>query len=1265
MKNPVDIIFAFPAHLTNQSTILSNLLQSTSVHRIFVVLPEDAPYDLPSDSNRCQLIRCNHLYCSHLIQLIAPLLTAPYTLFSLSMHRIEFGYRCIERFVQCAEDSHPHHDNQHIMIYSDRYDENGLHPVIDYQEGALRNDFDFGSLQLFDTDAIRQFVNENSEINYNYSAIYALRLFVSRQGRIVHLCEPLYKETEHDLRTSGEKQFDYVSPNQREVQLEMEQVCTYHLKKIGAWLMPGFYEDLPIDTNLYPVEASVIIPVRNRIRTICDAIESVLSQKTKFTFNIIVIDNHSDDGTVEVLKKYTNNNHIVILTPDSKDLGIGGCWDLAIRSSYCGRYAVQLDSDDLYSTVHTLQQMIDAFTEPQTAMVVGSYRMVNFELQTLPPGLISHNEWTEDNGRNNALRINGLGAPRAFRTNIIREIGFANTSYGEDYGIGLQISRRYRIGRIFSELYLCRRWEGNSDATLSIDKQNKNNFYKDSLRTFEVLARQKKNQEFAQPLNETILSHFLEEQLSKWTLAHNNLQALRKEVKVRHFKEEDCRLDVQFNPARIVSTGAKVDNQSIENRPCFLCEKNRPKEQISIPILNNLYVLINPYPILPSHLTIATRQHTPQSIDEFVSNIGYLAQQLPQHLLFYNGPRCGASAPDHAHLQAGARGIIPIERDWAYYDSQLEQIYSCTPTHDQQSSEGIYLLHQYICPAFVVKTKTLAMNARLLSRLAHEIAQTTHRDEADINILTWKNANKLINVVFVRSKHRPNCYSVTGEEHYLISPGSIDMGGLIITPRISDFERITPALIRNLLNEVSASHSIYKLICKHIQQWSVHDHFLIAHIPSRKLQVGIMQNDVVSFTLQGTYTMNGITAQGSQKVSLERNQLIWRGSTYFSLFFSCNSSTTNYFILEGVTIGKNFHWEKQVNQSFKGDLELKVHDNHILVINHIGIEEYLKSVISSEMNSQSPLEMLKAHAIISRSWVYSQMLRRQLVLEKNTIPLAKEGNLTWQDQSDHTLFDVCADDHCQRYQGIVFDKTKTLIDKAIESTQGQIITYEGRLCDARFCKCCGGITERYSCCWDNTEYAYLHPVSDSPITYNDLPDLSQEENAYKWIHSQPKAFCNQEGTSLLKKILKSYDQETCHFFRWKTILSQNQIKHLIEERTGTNIGNILKLIPLKRGNSGRIYELRIEGTQGFLQVGKELTIRRLLSPTHLYSSAFVIETADVNPITRVPGSFILYGAGWGHGVGLCQIGAAALAEQGYNHLDILKQYYTNSTIAFL
>lgn len=412
---------------------------------------------------------------------------AEYAMLYLSESLINMGLFAEERFLQIADDSRA------SMVYADYYEEREdalqPHPLIEYQEGSLRDDFAFGPVLLVRVSAWREALL-SLKTEYEFAGLYALRLALSRIAPIVHIDEYLYSVKEIDTRASGEKIFDYVNPRNRQVQIEMEKACTEHLKVIGAYLSPVFKEiDWSKDSASFAVEASVIIPVRNRVRTIRDAIKSVLAQKTNFDFNLIVIDNHSTDGTTEAIGEFASDSRLVHIIPERKDLGIGGCWNTGVHHPACGKFAVQLDSDDVYSSENTLQKVVDTFYEQQCAMVVGTYRMTNFAMEEIPPGVIDHKEWTLENGRNNALRINGLGAPRAFYTPLLRTINLPNTSYGEDYALGLRISREYRIGRIYDVIYLCRRWEDNSDASLSVEKMNRYNFYKDKLRTIELRAR--------------------------------------------------------------------------------------------------------------------------------------------------------------------------------------------------------------------------------------------------------------------------------------------------------------------------------------------------------------------------------------------------------------------------------------------------------------------------------------------------------------------------------------------------------------------------------------------------------------------------------------------------------------------------------------------------------------------------------------------------------------------------------------------------------
>ena len=729
----------------------------------------------------------------------------PYTLVCRTKQHVRLGSRALERMTDYL--SVPSCG----MVYADRYEETEgelrPHPVIDYQAGSVRDDFDFGSLILYRTEALKQAVFEiSTESDYTYSASYAVRLALSRRYSLTHIREFLYTETETDTRRSGEKQFDYVDPRNRSVQIERETVFTRYLKKNGAYLPPVEHR-IDLNEGDFPCEASVIIPVRNRVRTIDDAIRSVLGQETTFHYNLIIVDNHSTDGTTEAIRRYAGEKKIVHLIPERTDLGIGGCWDLAIRDARCGRFAVQLDSDDLYSGPDTLQRIIDTFHKEQCAMVIGSYRMTNFSLETLPPGIIDHREWTSENGHNNALRINGLGAPRAFFTPLLREIGVPNVSYGEDYALGLAFSRRYRIGRIYDVVYLCRRWEGNSDAALSIEKVNRNNAYKDSLRTLELAQRRAL---IAQG-KDLPGNCFFKQQLAHWELARTNHEALD-HIQTRRIQLGDNVVFIQFNPARAVSTCAKLDQASIAKRPCFLCLENKPAEQDSLRIeLDEPFDLrINPYPILPNHLTISSERHQPQTLAGKTERQlpGRLVEWLNEHFapgyaVFYNGAKCGASAPDHFHFQAARMQDIPLILQW---DRLME---TATLVGQASLSDGnmcrSYRIEGYTCPiqAFITEG-TSASDVRLIEDYLHSLPLHPNEDEPRYNLFAWTDEKRGFTVAYIpRDKHRPSCYTAEGETQRLVSPGALDMAGLIVTPRREDFENLTEEEIRQIYQEVS------------------------------------------------------------------------------------------------------------------------------------------------------------------------------------------------------------------------------------------------------------------------------------------------------------------------------------------------------------------------------------------------------------------------------------------------------------------------------
>ena len=723
-----------------------------------------------------------------------------FILLYIKPYPLQLGYKAIERMADyLMADSAG-------MAYADHYimkeDTRLPHPVIDYQKGSVRDDFDFGSLIMFRTDIFRKATEcLKTQKDYMYSGLYALRLAVSRISKIVHIREFLYTEVEDDLRKSGEKQFDYVDPRNRAVQIEREEAFTYHLKKIGAFL-PQRTKLINTNEGHFEYEASVIIPVRNRVKTIDDAIKSVLEQVTDFKFNIIIIDNHSTDGTTECIDRYKDNKKVIHLVPERTDLGIGGCWNLGIDHPECGRYAVQLDSDDLYSSPHTLQTIVDKFRTEKCAMVIGSYRMTNFSLETLPPGVIDHKEWTDENGHNNALRINGLGAPRAFYTPLLREIRVPNTSYGEDYALGLAFSRNYRIGRVYDVVYLCRRWEGNSDAALSIEKINQNNSYKDSLRTLEINMRQ--------GLAKREAEDFTAGQFGKWELCRKNHEAL-KDIKTKCFNIDGNLIKVQFNPARAVSTLAKLDKSSIEARPCFLCMKNKPEEQDSINIDAGMKfsIRINPYPILTGHLTISSEEHIPQTLaDKAEMQLpGKILEKVEDYFgqgyaIFYNGAKCGASAPDHFHFQAAKKEDIPFISQW----NELFKSATCNGSTKMENGDTCYsyTVNSFVCPIKVFTSLSGNIDTGLLLGYLDSLPKHEGESEARYNMFAWREQDDVFCAAFFpRDKHRPSCYFAEGGEQIFVSPGALDMAGLIVTPREEDFNKIDETDIKKIYKEVS------------------------------------------------------------------------------------------------------------------------------------------------------------------------------------------------------------------------------------------------------------------------------------------------------------------------------------------------------------------------------------------------------------------------------------------------------------------------------
>ncbi len=1261
MREKIDLFLPFEALEKGEETLLE-LHENKTVQHINLLVSSDfaSQHQVPEG---CTFVVIDRMESSNTVMSIAENTDADYLLLCTRMASVRWGLYALERFLRTADDTGA------VMVYSDHYslEEGALtkHPAIDYQAGSLRDDFDFGSLWLIKSQALLDYVAQTDRVDYQYAGLYDLRLYLSRKGEIFHLNEYLYTEAELDTRKSGEKQFDYVNPRNREVQIEMERACTAHLEKVGAIVDTNFYRQPDFDEQDFACEASVVIPVFNREKTIADAVKSALSQKTNFPYNVIVVNNHSTDSTGEILDSI-DDGRLIQIVPGRTDLGIGGCWNVAVNSDHCGKFAVQLDSDDLYSSPKTLQKIVDAFHEQKAAMIIGSYRMCDFDLNTLPPGLIDHKEWTEDNGCNNALRINGLGAPRAFFTPLERQIQIPNTSYGEDYALGLAFSRRYRIGRIYDELYLCRRWGGNSDAALSVERVNANNLYKDRLRTMELKARQQMLQGKADIMEDSSISRFFNRQLEMWEDARHRFRDL-KHVEVRQLSDQ---LKVQFNPARIVSTGAKIDKHTLGERPCFLCERNRPKEQMTKQIDDHFQLLVNPFPILPVHFTIPATKHQPQSIYRHYGEMHRLLSLHSELMVFYNGSKCGASAPDHLHFQAGTSGVLPLQTNWQRLSRNLTDVISLT------DEEKISVLRDFLVPAFVIISKSEDSDEELFHRLYRSMPMRGDESEPMMNIIAWRKGDEFISVVIPREKHRPDAYFAEGEAQMMVSPGALDMAGLIITPREEDFSKINLDKATALLCECGISAEKMEAVVSNLKASAAtaHEHplqLLAGKGKQPNVNVGIVSGQKIHFSLNKPYLAKGEMVTGEQEVAFSEGGILWNGNQYSSLTFHPQSADAS-FSLSDVTIGVNFHWERKETQTFLGTLHFVVESDKICAINELPVERYLESVISSEMSATSSLELLKAHAVISRSWLLAQMKKRREVAESgnNFFSFVKKDDrlIRWYDREDHTIFDVCADDHCQRYQGIT-KETSPHVAEAIRQTKGQILMDGDDICDARFSKCCGGVTEEFQYCWEDTPKNYLSSVRDiiqgvksvGSAAPAPLPSLQDEAAADAWIRSNPPAFCNTTDKKILSQVLNDYDQETADFYRWKVTLTQEKLKQLLDEKLKMNFGDILDLQAEERGKSGRISKLRIVGTEKTFVIGKELEIRRALSDTHLYSSAFVVDRCDIDE-KGVPQRFDIIGAGWGHGVGLCQIGAAVMGEEGFDYDAILLHYYQGAEI---
>ncbi len=753
-------------------------------------------------------------------------------------------------------------------------------------------------------------------------------------------------------------------------------------------------------------------------------------------------------------------------------------------------------------------------------------------------------------------------------------------------------------------------------------------------------------------MKETRIHKFVGDQLSRWPLACNNFRAL-KDVRVRELEVGGLTVKLQFNPARMISSAAKLTKEEIAKRRCFLCRENRPPEQIMLKFEGRkgkkYDILVNPYPIFPDHLVIAKSKHTDQSIWHRYIDMLDLAKKYHGCAFFYNGPKSGASAPDHHHFQGVPKGMMPLENDINHYLDQLTQVESQeNPLNYLVSNQDAHLYHyqKFTTGVFVLRSETSKSAAKLFYRLLDCADIPEGEPEPLINLYSWWSHGEFRTVVVFRRSHRSHHYWSEGPDHLTMSPGCADMAGVFIVPVEKEYDALTSEWLSDMVREVSVPEEEQARIINRLTR------------EQQLLNVGIMNSDELEFEILAD-------GAGPRKAKVREGKIEYDGALYDELYFEAPNPSTMFaepsFILHGVTIGVGFHWERKENQKFAGALKIIVEKNRLVAINVVGIEDYLLSVISSEMSATASEEFLKAHAVISRSWVLAQISALRidrchpipegvnnvpsLVSNLDSLFAKNEANESsdlieytkWYDKEDHKLFDVCADDHCQRYQGLTRAVGKR-VRRVIDATWGQALHYEGKLCDARFSKCCGGKMEKFSSCWEDKDYAYLLPLADTP-------DHSPEG----------ECFCATQDKEILGQVLNNYDQETVDFYRWTQEYDRAELADLIERRSGIALGQIQRLEPLERGESGRIIRLKITGEARSLIVGKELEIRRILSDSHLKSSAFEVSYIGDNIIR-------LDGCGWGHGVGLCQIGAAVMASKGYSYTQILEHYYPGITL---
>ena len=749
-------------------------------------------------------------------------------------------------------------------------------------------------------------------------------------------------------------------------------------------------------------------------------------------------------------------------------------------------------------------------------------------------------------------------------------------------------------------------------------------------------------------MKESKIHKFVGDQLSRWPLACNNFRAL-KDVRVKELEVGGLKVNLQFNPARMISSAAKLTKEEIAKRRCFLCRENRPPEQIMLKFEGRkgkkYDILVNPYPIFPDHLVIAKSKHTDQSIWHRYIDMLDLAKKYPECSFFYNGPKSGASAPDHHHFQGVPKGLMPLEAD---VNKLIEEDLDGGTLRYMASNQDAHLYHyqKFTTGVFVLRSETSKSAAKLFYRLLDCADIPEGENEPMINLYSWWSHGEFRTVVIFRRSHRSYHYWSEGPDHLTMSPGCADMAGVFISPVEKEYEALTSEWLSDMVREVSVPKEEEDRIIKRLTR------------EQQLLNVGIMSAEELEFEILAD-------GAGPRKARIREGKIEYDGALYDELYFEAPNLSTMFaepsFVLHGVTIGVGFHWERKENQRFAGALKIVVSKNKLVAINVIGVEDYLLSVISSEMSATASEEFLKAHAVISRSWVLAQLASNRsarkpsspehvhnvptLVSHLDSI-LVKDATvkteeqlayIRWYDKEDHDIFDVCADDHCQRYQGLV-RAVGQRVRRVIDATWGEALYYNGELCDARFSKCCGGIMEKFSSCWEDVDYEYLQPLPDTP-----------EHNP------EGECFCATQDKEILGQVLNNYDQETVDFYRWTQEYDRTELADLIERRSGITLGRILSLEPLERGESGRIVRLKITGEERTVIVGKELEIRRILSESHLKSSAFEVSYIGEDRIR-------LDGRGWGHGVGLCQIGAAVMASKGYDYKQILEHYYPNATI---